>query len=73
MIVGVRNPDAVRKVFEDCGDAVQARIPKLRKFLSSISGISTGSSFYGECARLCKTGKEKHFWSAPTALINAVK
>jgi len=24
VIVGVRNPDAVRKVFEDCGDAVQA-------------------------------------------------
>ena len=29
VIVGVRNPDAVRKVFEDCGDAVQARILKL--------------------------------------------
>ena len=26
VIVGVRNPDAVRQVFEDCGDAVQARI-----------------------------------------------
>ena len=24
MIVGVRNPDAVRKVFEDCGDAIEA-------------------------------------------------
>ena len=26
VIVGVRNPDAVRQVFEDCGDAVQASI-----------------------------------------------
>ena len=33
VIVGVRNPDAVRKVFEDCGDAVQARIPKLCLYL----------------------------------------
>ena len=24
VIVGVRNPDAVRKVFEDCGDAIEA-------------------------------------------------
>ena len=23
MIVGVRNPEAVQKVFEDCGDAVK--------------------------------------------------
>ena len=26
VIVGVRNPDSVRQVFEDCGDAVQAGI-----------------------------------------------
>ena len=26
MIVGVRNPEAVQKVFEDCGDAVKVEL-----------------------------------------------
>ena len=62
VIVGVRNPDAVRKVFEDCGDAVQARIPIVKQKYTDqgvISGFAAGPSFNGKCAKLCKTGEQK--------------